>query len=845
MHTQTKYTFLKIKNRMTKQITSLLLFILLISSVFAQESDTSALSRISYEKPKEYEIADITISGIKYLNSGVLVQLSGLRVGDSILVPGEEITRAVEKLWKQGMFSDVVISATKIIGNRIYLDIFMLERPRLSGITFSGIKKGDYTTLEEKISLPLGSQVTDNVLNNANNTIRNYYVEKGFYNTQVSAKQRDDTTLLNCVYVDFKIEKKKKVKIQEIKIEGNKEFSTKKVKRSLKDTKQKRWYGLFKPSKYIETKYLDDKNKVIAKYTSKGYRDARILSDTVFKVDDELISINLKIEEGDKYYFRNVSWVGNTKYTSKQLSTVLGIRKGDIFDQEVLDKRMTTDQDAVSNLYLDDGYLFYNATPVEIGVQNDSIDLEIRIYEGKQAAINRVIITGNTKTNEHVIRREITTLPGDLFSKTSIIRSVRELAQLGHFDPEKLVPTPMPNQADGTVDIEYAVEEKANDQVEISGGWGQNMLVGTVGLRFNNFSARNLFNRQAWRPIPVGDGQSLAIRAQTNGKYYQSYSISFTEPWLGGKKHNSLSTSVYYTIQSNGYLPGDSRRKTMKTTAVSVGLGKNLQWPDDYFTLYNEVSYENYNLNQWDYFIIQNGFSNNFSFTSSFSRNSTDNPIYTRTGSMFSLTLKLTPPYSLINGKDYKQRSGETTDEWNKRKYTWIEYNKWTFKSAWYTKIVGNLVLMTKAEMALLAYYNSDIGHSPFEGYNLGGDGLSGYSLYGRETIGLRGYENGSLTPSAGGNLYARYTMELRYPVSLNPTSTVYALAFAEGGNAWTKFSQFNPFDVNRSAGVGVRIYLAMLGLVGIDWGYGFDPIPGKTSDNWGPHFHFVLGYQY
>ncbi len=852
------------QNTNLKVLPTFILITLLFLShfeIFAQSSD---LDRISYSSPRKYELEDISISGIKYLDKSVLIQLSGLKKGEGIMVPGDKVTKAIEKLWKHGLFSDVKITATKIEGKKIWLDIYLQERQRLSSLIFVGIKNREAEDLQEKMTyLRRGGQVTDNVLNNARNTIKNHYIEKGYLNCSVNFIKKDDPNILNTIILRIVIDKKTKIKINDIIIEGNDVLEDRKIRRAMKETKKKRWYGL-KRSKFIETNFEEDKKNIIKKYRKKGYRDAKIVLDSSYKFDEKTINLVMKIQEGKKYYFGNIKWVGNTKYQSQQLSKILKIKKGDVFDQEVLDNRLSIDQDAVSNLYLDDGYLFFNVNPVETTINNDTIDLEMRIFEGKQATIDKVRISGNTKTNDHVVRREIRTKPGELFSRSDIIRSVRELAQLGHFDPEKIVPTPVPNQAEGTVDLEYALEERANDQIEVSGGWGANMIVGTIGLRFSNFSTRNMFNKKAWRPLPTGDGQTLSLRAQTNGKRYQSYSISFIEPWLGGKKPNSLSVSIYHSLQSNGEPLHSDRRRSMKINGVSIGFGRRLEWPDDYFTLTHNLSLQNYTLDDWNYFIFSKGKSNNFSFTTTFSRNSIDNPLYTRSGSTFSLSLQLTPPYSMFKDSYWWKLSDNRMEEAKTRaanegrkleevisdmedseKYRWIEYHKWTFKAAWYTRLVDDLVFHAKAQFGFLGYYNDKLGASPFERYTLGGDGMSGYSLYGRETIGLRGYSNNSLTPSKGANLYNKFTMEIRYPITLSQSATIYALAFLEGGQAWNKFNEYDPFGINRSAGVGLRIFLPMIGLMGIDWGYGFDEIPGRSKDDWGGQIHFMLGQQF
>lgn len=823
-------------------------YILIFLFAFTGMNSAFAQVKFDYANPKEYVIGDISITGVRYLNHNALVQISGLKKGQKIQIPGEPITNSLRKLWKQGLFSDVKISYSKIVGDTIYLNIYLQEQPRLSQLIISGIQNTRVKDLEEKLDLKRGGQVTENVINRSKNIIRNYFIDKGFYNVSIDVVQKNDTNYQNTVILKFNVDKKEKVKISEIDFEGNSVFLDEKLKKYLKETKQKRWYGLFKPSKYVPEKYEEDKKTLISKLNEKGYRDAKILGDTIIANDDGTLKLIIKIDEGNQYFFRNINWVGNKKFSSAQLSRVLRIKKGDIYDQSLLDKRLMSDDDAVSNLYMDDGYLFFNVTPVEVSVQNDSIDLEMRIFEGPQATIKDVIITGNTRTNDHVIRREIRTLPGELFSKSDIIRTVRELAQLGHFDPEQIVPTPKPNPADGTVDLEYSLVEKANDQIELSGGWGAGMIIGTLGLSFNNFSTHNIFDKKAWQPLPTGDGQKLSIRAQTNGKYYQNYSLSFVEPWLGGKKPNSMSFSVSHTIQSNAYNPyntgynyyptttvqSDAR---MQITSVSLGFGRRLKWPDDFFSLYNEVSYRHYDLNEYRLFPgLATGKANQLAFNNVISRNSVDNPLYSRRGSSFSLGLEFTLPMSLWDGKDYASMEGE-------EKYKWLEYYKWTAKAEWFTQLIGDLVFHAKADYGFIGYYNNDIGPAPTEGYEFGGDGM-GYYVYGKTIVGLRGYENGSLTPRGGGYIYNKYTFELRYPIALTQAATIYGLSFFESGAAWNNFSEYNPFGMYRSAGVGVRIFLPMLGLIGIDWAYGFDNLPGQVDPS-GSRFHFILGQQF
>lgn len=817
--------------------------LILYSAILFSQSDSTRIE-FDYSDPSEMEIGGITVTGIKYLDENILINLSGLRVGQIITVPGQEISQAIKKLWEQGLFSDITISVEKTINKIVFLNINLSERPRLSKFSFEGIKKSEADDIREQIKLSKGNQVTDNVIINAKNRIINYLNEKGYYNVEVSVRQEADSSIVNHVILYFDIKKNNKFKISNIEVEGNQLMASKKIRRAMKDTKMKKWYRVFKTSRYFEDKYKTDKQKIVEKYNEDGYRDMRITHDTVFVTSDKTIGIKIWIEEGQRFYFRNISWTGNSKYKTDELRNILGIKKGDVYNQALLEEKLIIDPNGVSSLYLDNGYLFFSATPVEVLVENDSIDLEIRIYEGKQARINKVIITGNTKTNEHVIRREIRTKPGELFSRADIIRTQRELATLGYFDPEKLDVRPTPNPSEGTVDLEYIVEEKPSDQIELSGGWGARMVVGTLGVVFNNFSARNFFKKSAWQPLPSGDGQRLSVRAQTNGIYYQAYSASFVEPWLGGKKPNSLSVSVYYTIQSNGLSNSEEGRADMHIFGVSTGLGKRKSWPDDYFNTYDEISFQKYTLNNFTYnylFTFSDGTSNNISLSRTWSRNSVDQPIYPRKGSNFALSLQITPPYSFVNKAMGKEVDYTTMSD--QEKYKFIEYHKWKFNSLWYTKVAGDLILQSKIEFGFLGLYNQDIGPSPFEGFNMGGDGLMTYNLYGKETITLRGYGNGSITPLKGGNIYDKFSFELRYLLSPNPNATIYVLTFAEGGNAWYGFNEFKPFDIKRSAGVGIRIFLPMFGKLGVDWGYGFDePVrPGENHSQ----FHFIIGQNF
>jgi outer membrane protein insertion porin family len=801
----------------------------------------------------DYIVGGVSVSGVRYLDINAIIGLSGLRVGQEITIPGDAVTSAVKKLMEQGLFSDVRLSIVSEKNDTAFLDIFLQEQPRISAIKLNGIKNSESTDLTEKINLPVGSQITSFILNNTRKIIRDHFVEKGFLNTTVEFVQKDDPDQPNNIILYVNIDKKERVKIGELTFAGNESFKESKLQRQMKGTKQKN-LNFFKASKYISDKYEEDKEKLITFYNDNGFRDFTIVSDSLYNITEDRVGLKLKIEEGNQYFLRNVEWVGNSVYRKEDLDKVFNVKKGSVYNQSlILDRLHGTSgaEDAVSNLYLDYGYLFSNLNPVESKVEGDSIDLEIRIFEGEQAYVNDIFITGNTRTNEHVARRELYTLPGDLFSKEKIIRSIRQLGVLGHFDPEKINPTPMQDQTNGTVDLLYQLEEKANDQFEISGGWGSGMLVGTIGVRFNNFAMRNFFKLSEWRPYPSGDGQSLSIRAQSNGRVYQSYNISFVEPWLGGKKNNTFSVSLYRSVMTNGTKKGEEGRQSMIIDGASLGLGKRLEWPDDFFSIYGELSYSKYNLNNYSYykFLFENGQSNLLSLNLKLTRFSTaPNLIYPRSGSSFTLSVQATPPYTFISGKDMSDP--EMSDQ---EKYKWIEFHKWTFKADYYFPLSKNdkLILNARFAFGYLGYYNKDIGPSPFENFYVGGDGMTGYSFYGREVIALRGYTNGSLTPtdsktgSPAGNVYSKITFELRYPISLNQQATIYGLAFLETGRAWYKLSEYNPFKMNRSAGIGLRANLPMFGLLGIDWGYGFDNVPSGDSGANKSQFHFVIGQQF
>jgi outer membrane protein insertion porin family len=808
---------------------------------------------IDYSRSFDYVIGGVSVSGVRFLDPNALIGISGLRTGQSLSIPGDAITTAVKKLWQQGLFSDVRISIVKTSADTVYLDIALQERPRISSVKYNGLKKSESQDLVEKINMPVGSQLTSYLLNTTRKIITDHFLEKGFLNTTVDFIQKDDPDQPNNIILTVNVDKKEKVRISEIDFSGNDNFSDKQLRRKLKNTKQKS-LNFFKPSKFISEKYDEDKEKLITFYNDNGYKDFKILNDSLYPVSEDRVGLMLKVEEGKQYFLRDITWVGNSVYRKEDLDRWLNIKKGSVYDQSHLEDRLngaSGAQDAVSSAYQDNGYLFSRLTPVEAKIENDSVDLEIRIYEGDQAYLNNIIISGNTRTNEHIARRELYTLPGDLFSKDKIIRSIRQLGVIGHFDPEKINPNVVPDPANGTVDLLYKLEERANDQFEISGGWGAGMLVGTIGVRFNNFAMRNFFKLNEWRPYPSGDGQSLSIRAQSNGRLYQSYNISFNEPWLGGKKPNSFSVSFYRSLMTNGRKKSNSQYQSMIINGASIGLGKRLEWPDDYFSLYGELNYQSYNLNKFTYynFLFSDGVSNMLTLTTKISRFSTSpNLIYPRSGSTFTLSVQATPPYSSISGKNMVGVP-------DKEKYNWIEFHKWTFKADYFYPVSkdNKLVLNAKFAFGYLGFYNKDIGPSPFENFYLGGSGMTGYSLYGREIIALRGYTDGSVTPTDSrtgaptGNVYSKMTCELRYPVSLNQQATIYLLAFLESGKAWTRLNQYNPFKMNRAAGIGVRANLPMFGLLGVDWGYGFDPVDDPVSfpDANKGQFSFTIGQQF
>ncbi|MFN3917216.1 MAG: outer membrane protein assembly factor BamA [Flavobacteriales bacterium] len=834
---------------MTKKIFTsvVLLFTVFCSNLIAQTSIGGG--DFSFLKPKKYSIAAITVDGTTNYDGNQIVQRCGLKVNQAIQLPGEEITKAMKAVWDLGFFSDVQIYADKIQGNTVFLRIQVKERERLTLYNFKGVSKSEADNLRDALQLKSGMVITENLTNKIEVTSKNYFIEKGFYNVKVDVIKKLDS-LANGAKITIDVKKGEKVKIYNISISGNNDIAEAKLRRSMKKTKQKTWWRFWSRSKFMQSQYETDKKNLLNKYYDKAYRDARIVHDTVyFTPDYKGLNIEIKLDEGNKYYLRNITWVGNTKYRNGQLDTIVGLKKGEEYRRDLIDQRLFMNPAGtdVSSLYMDDGYLFFQLTPIEKNVENDSVDLELIIYEGKQARIRNITVTGNTKTNDHVIIREIRTKPGDLFNRNNIIRTQRELAQLGYFNPEALNVIPKPNPTDGTVDIEYVVEERPSDQVELSGGWGGGFVVGTLGLSFNNFSINRVFKKGSWSPLPAGDGQRLSLRAQSNGRFFQSYNMSFTEPWLGGKKPNSFSVMGYKSIQSNGVKRSDDRRTGIDITGVSLGLGKRLSWPDDFFTVYYELSYQYYSLQNFgSVFSFANGYSNNLSFRYALSRSSIDQPIYPRTGSQLTLSIKTTAPYSYFDGRNNYE---DLTDQ---ERYLWLEYNKIKFTTSWFTPLSKDrkLVLNTRFGFGYLNAWSKAKGPSPFERFYLGGSGLTGFNLDGREIIALRGYGDNEVSPQTGGLLINKYTAEVRYPLSLNPNATVFLLGFAEAGNTWNSYKEYNPFRVKRSAGVGVRIFLPMFGLLGLDYGWGFDYLDqGAFNPNYLPtgkggagQFHFTIG---
>ncbi|MBP5692937.1 MAG: outer membrane protein assembly factor BamA [Bacteroidales bacterium] len=828
------------------KLTIVLAALILPLSLSAQDVD--------YTSPKTYIIGGIKVSGIKYLSEEQILSVTGLNKGDKITIPSIELSDILKRVWAQRYFSDAGFYIDSLSAGRdtVWLGLHLAERPRVSRWQFSGIRNGQKQDLTERLKLKRGSELSDYIIESSTGIIKKYFHEKGFLKCQVKVLTDEDPVVQNAVRVTFDIDRGPRVKIGRITFEGNKNLSDTKLMKSMKHTRDKRLMNFFKSKKFKEKEYAEDKLNMISAFNEQGYRDARILKDTMYYIEDDRLAIDFTLEEGDRYYFRDITWTGNSIYSTDQLNQVLRIKKGDVYDLVTMEKRLNGDpkqmEPDVKKMYTDNGYLFFNVMPVEKTIQNDSVDVEMRMYEGKPATFNKIIINGNNITAEKIARRAVFTKPGYLYSQSDFERSVRELSSIGHFNPEVFQTgagySVVPDANKNTVDIAYNLEEKPDSHVELSGGWGGNTFVGTLGLSFNNFAIKRVFKKRAWRPVPLGDGQNLSIRFQTSGTYYTALSASFAEPWLLGNKPVSLSVSTYYTRQTNSTYFYKHSDQYMEVYGLSASLGSRLNWPDNYFVLFHSLSWQTYKLQKWYYnFLFDTGKSHNFSYTIGLERNSTDQPIFPRGGSDFTFTLQLTPPYSLMRGhRDYKNMDAT-------EKYKWIEYHKWQFKSDVYLQLVKNLVFRAAANWGYLGYYKKSLGYSPFEGFEVGGDGMSGYNTYGSDIISLRGYPNYSLTPIENnayvGHVYDKFTLELRYPLILQPSSTIFALAFLEGGNCWKEIGGFNPFDIKRSAGIGVRIMLPMVGLMGIDWGYGFDPVPNEGKKKGGSQFHFVIGQQF
>jgi len=849
-------------------------FLIAILSIFnlsAQQKDL--------DSGKKYTINSIKVTGAQNFNEQTVIAFTGLKKGDRIYIPGEKLSSVTKKLWEQNLFSDIAFYVTNIVGDEADLELYIVELPKLNEVTIEGIRKGKKKEIIKDNSLNPGVKITKNLITTTKNYITNKYKDDGFLNTQViisTTPKLDSTGTEVSKDMKISIDRGKRVKVSPITFVGNNQLSKGKLRNSMKNVKRKNLLRFWKRSKYSESGFKEDKASLIEKYKANGYRDARITSDTLIVKNNKTVSLKLNIEEGKKYYFGDIRFIGNSVYTSNQLRQTLGIKKGEAYNGVLLQKRIAdnTDPEALdlTNLYQNNGYLFSSINPVEVAVRQDTIDFEIRIKEGKIAYFDHVTVVGNDKTNDHVIYRELRTRPGQKYSKRNVVRTIRELGQLGFFDAEQLSPNFKnvdPNN--GTLDMEYSVVEKGASQIELQGGYGGGGFVGTLGLSFNNFSLRNIFNAEAYKPLPMGDGQKLSIRAQASS-YYQTYSLSLTEPWLGGKKPIQLSTSFSHTIQ---YQYNFNSREVDKDqrfliTGGSVGLAKRLKWPDDYFTLSQAISFQHYNLKNYNtnLFTFGDGFSNNLAYTLGISRNNTaTNPIYPMSGSEFSVTAKMTVPYSAFNGVDYKQLAVERAEneaivtdatfdafdrniaadrisEIDQQRFNWLEYYKIKFKGTWYTRIFDKLVLRTNTEFGFLGAYNNDRGIPPFERFFVGGDGLGSYSLDGREVIQLRGYPNQSLSNQDGDNIYNKFSLEMRYPITLAQLASIYVLAFAEGGASYDGFRDYNPFSIKRSAGAGLRIFMPAFGLLGIDFGYGFDPVLGGFEKN-GWETHFIIGQQF
>lgn len=857
-------------NYFGKLFTAVAVLALYCTNIFAQEqnpADTAAPAKPAFPEDapvmrqsgaqKLYYIRNVNINGVQYLNPDILKSSAGLIAGDSIYLPSNFIANAISRLWSQRFFSDVKIGA-EIEGDSLDLEVFLKERPRVNNWDFEGISKGKKKDLLEKLKLKRGSELSDYIIDKNQKLIKAYWSEKGFRNTDVGVRITNDTLRPQMVNVTFLVDRKNKVKIGKINFTGNEQFKDKRLRRTFKKTHQKS-INIFRGAKLNESDYDTDKDLLIDFYNSRGYRNATIVRDSIYPINDKRLGIDIDLSEGNKYYIRNVSWVGNSVYETDNLQQMFGVNKGDTYDKKSMHKRLgigkETDPEAmsVSSLYQNNGYLMSQIEPAETIIGPDSIDIEVKVFEGKQFQINEVGITGNQRVDDEVIRRELRTFPGELYDRSLLMQTIRTLGSMGHFNPETIMPDIKP-VSDRLVNVNWPLEEQASDQFNIAGGWGSGTFVGSVGITLNNLSIKNFFKKGAWRPYPMGQNQRLSVSAQTNGTYYKAFALSFTDPWLGGKKPNSFTISAHFSEQNNAYYVWQKSTQYFRTYGVAAGLGKRLNWPDPYFTLYGEASYERFSLKNWNTFGMTNGAANLLSLKLVFARNSVDQPIYPRRGSEFSVSVQFTPPYSLWDGKNYKElerlattsTSSAIQDKANQERYRWVEFHKWQLKGQWFQALTqnSNLVLMLKAEMGYLGNYNK-YKVSPFERFEVGGDGMSGYNIYGIDIISMRGYEDGALDPTNDYSVaYNKYTAELRYPVILKPSSQIYVLGFLEGGNAFESWRKFSPFKIKRAAGFGVRLYLPVVGMLGIDWGYGFDAPAGSTKKS-GSQFHFVLGQQF
>ena len=857
-------------NYFGKLFTAVAVLALYCTNIFAQEqnpADTAASTKPAFPEDapvmrqsgaqKLYYIRNVNINGVQYLNPDILKSTAGLIAGDSIYLPSNFIANAISRLWSQRFFSDVKIGA-EIEGDSLDLEVFLKERPRVNNWDFEGISKGKKKDLLEKLKLKRGSELSDYIIDKNQKLIKAYWSEKGFRNTDVGVRITNDTLRPQMVNVTFLVDRKNKVKIGKINFTGNEQFKDKRLRRTFKKTHQKS-INIFRGAKLNESDYDTDKDLLIDFYNSRGYRNATIVRDSIYPINDKRLGIDIDLSEGNKYYIRNVSWVGNSVYETDNLQQMFGVNKGDTYDKKSMHKRLgigkETDPEAmsVSSLYQNNGYLMSQIEPAETIIGPDSIDIEVKVFEGKQFQNNEVRITGNQRVDDEVIRRELRTFPGELYDRSLLMQTIRTLGSMGHFNPETIMPDIKP-VSDRLVNVNWPLEEQASDQFNIAGGWGSGTFVGSVGITLNNLSIKNFFKKGAWRPYPMGQKLRLSVSAQTNGTYYKAFALSFTDPWLGGKKPNSFTISAHFSEQNNAYYVWQKSTQYFRTYGVAAGLGKRLNWPDPYFTLYGEASYERFSLKNWNTFGMTNGAANLLSLKLVFARNSVDQPIYPRRGSEFSVSVQFTPPYSLWDGKNYKElerlattsTSSAIQDKANQERYRWVEFHKWQLKGQWFQALTqnSNLVLMLKAEMGYLGNYNK-YKVSPFERFEVGGDGMSGYNIYGIYIISMRGYEDGALDPTNDYSVaYNKYTAELRYPVILKPSSQIYVLGFLEGGNAFESWRKFSPFKIKRAAGFGVRLYLPVVGMLGIDWGYGFDAPAGSTKKS-GSQFHFVLGQQF